>query len=307
MDEPRDRAALRDLMDLAEAGADEAIGPAPARRKGRVAAPAPATTSPAQGAASPAAGKKGGENGEGAGAERGAAAPGASASGAAASAAAASDTTASDAAAAAADAAASASSLEELWREIEGFHGCELREGANKTVIWRGSPKARLAIVGEAPGADEDAEGRPFVGRAGKLLDELLGWAGFGEEDVFITNIVFWRPPGNRAPTPAESAACLPFLRRQLALLEPSQILLLGNTPLKALLPGPGAAGITKARGRWHALEPEPGVEAVPALASFHPAYLLRQPVAKRFAWADLLAAATAWEESTGRALPRRP
>ena len=117
--------------------------------------------------------------------------------------------------------AAQADSLEALWQTIAAFEGCNLRAGANNTVIWRGNATARLAIVGEAPGADEDAQGKPFVGRAGKLLDGLLHWAGFDESQVFITNVVFWRPPKNRAPEPAEVSVCLPFVWKQLALLKP--------------------------------------------------------------------------------------
>ena len=216
-------------------------------------------------------------------------------------------------------AAAEADSLEALWQAIESFEGCSLRAGANSTVIWRGNPQARLAIIGEAPGADEDAQGKPFVGRAGKLLDGLLHWAGFDESQVFISNIVFWRPPKNRAPEPAEVSVCLPFVWKQLALLKPEIVLLLGNTPLKAMLPRLGASGITRARGHWtsfadedtggFAKEPETTQAALqmPVYGSFHPAYLLRSPQQTRFAWADLLAVAEKYEARTGDRLQSRP
>ena len=204
-----------------------------------------------------------------------------------------------------------ASSLQDLWQAIESFEGCSLRAGANRTVIWRGAETARLAIIGEGPGADEDAQGKPFVGRAGKLLDGLLYWAGFDESQVFISNIVFWRPPKNRAPEPSEIAVCLPFVAKQLALLQPQVVLLLGNTPLKALLPKLGASGITRARGQWTSFssEEDAGLSglAMPVLSSFHPAYLLRSPQQTRFAWADLLTVAEKYEELTGEKLKPRP
>ncbi len=215
--------------------------------------------------------------------------------------------------------AAQADSLEALWQTIAAFEGCNLRAGANNTVIWRGNATARLAIVGEAPGADEDAQGKPFVGRAGKLLDGLLHWAGFDESQVFITNVVFWRPPKNRAPEPAEVSVCLPFVWKQLALLKPEIVLLLGNTPMKALLPRLGTSGITRARGQWtnfasedtgdFAKEPKTTQAALqmPVYGSFHPAYLLRSPQQTRFAWADLLAVAEKYETLTGEKLQTRP
>ncbi|MDA7982093.1 MAG: uracil-DNA glycosylase [Alphaproteobacteria bacterium] len=212
-----------------------------------------------------------------------------------------------DAAASAAQDAFSAANLESLWKAIQAFDGCPLKRGAQNTVIWRGNPAAKVAIVGEAPGADEDAQGKPFVGRAGKLLDRLLHWAGFDADDVFITNVIFWRPSENRTPTTEEVETCLPFVRRQLTLLDPAVVLLLGNTPLKALLPEQGSRGITRARGRWEMFAPEEHARMVACLASFHPAYLLRSPAQTRLAWRDVLSLAARYEAETGLILPRRP
>ncbi|SLN21701.1 Uracil DNA glycosylase superfamily protein [Roseisalinus antarcticus] len=184
-------------------------------------------------------------------------------------------------------AAEAASDLGALAAAMEAFEHCDLKAGARRFVFCDGQPGARLMIVGEAPGREEDREGRPFVGRAGQLLDRMLTAIGMGRaaEDigraVYITNVLPWRPPENRKPEKAETAMFLPFLQRHIALAAPELLILMGNTPCDALL---GRAGITRLRGTWAE------VLGIPALPMFHPAYLLRQPQAKREAWADLLA-----------------
>lgn len=184
--------------------------------------------------------------------------------------------------------AAAASDLEQLAAAIAGFEGCPLRhEGAaTKAVISRGDPKAPLMVIGEAPGADEDAQGAPFVGRAGKLLDRMLAAARL-DGRVLITNTVFWRPPGNRTPTPAEQAVCAPFLERMIALVEPRMLLLVGGASAKAMLKRD--EGILSLRGRWLEWRSEDGSLELPAMPTLHPAFLLRQPGAKKKAWTDLL------------------
>ena len=147
-------------------------------------------------------------------------------------------------------------------------------------------PEAPLLIVGEAPGRDEDLEGKPFVGRAGQLLDRMLAAIDMGEANVHITNIVYWRPPGNRTPTPQEALACRPFLERQIALVAPRVVLALGGSAAKQLFDVP--EGIMRLRGKWRTLDV--GGEPVKAMATLHPAYLLRTPAAKGMAWRDLLA-----------------
>lgn len=196
-----------------------------------------------------------------------------------------------EAAAMAKSLAGQASTIDELARAIEGFDGCALKPGARNTVVFDGVPGAPLLVIGEAPGRDEDAEGKPFVGRAGQLLDRMLAAIGCArsptgtQTPACITNAIYWRPPGNRAPTKAELAICLPFLERFIALSAPQAIVLAGNVPNGALFPG--APGITRARGKWNAW---PGPRGdIPVLPMFHPAFLLRQPLQKRLAWADLL------------------
>ena len=166
------------------------------------------------------------------------------------------------------------------------FDGCGLKATAKNLCFYRGSPSARLMIIGEAPGRDEDLEGKPFVGRAGQLLDKMLAAIGLSEADVHITNIVYWRPPGNRTPTPQEAQVCRPFLDRQIELVAPQLLMTLGGPAASAVLDVQG--GIMKARGRWRELAS--GGRTVRALPSLHPAYLLRTPAAKRLAWRDLLA-----------------
>ncbi len=186
-----------------------------------------------------------------------------------------------------------AQSIEGLAAAIEGFDGCLLKSGARNTVVYDGVPKAPLLVIGEAPGRDEDRIGKPFVGRAGGLLDKMLAaieMSRFGDDElgnVCITNAIYWRPPGNRTPTKAEIAVCLPFVRRFIALSQPRVIALAGNVPTSALFPG--APGITRSRGQWREWPGEEG-QTVPVLPIFHPAFLLRQPAQKRLAWADLIA-----------------
>jgi uracil-DNA glycosylase len=196
-------------------------------------------------------------------------------------------TAAPDAAALAArDAARAAPDLETLRAVLERFDGCALKATAKSLCFYRGSPQARLMIVGEAPGRDEDLQGKPFVGRAGQLLDKMLAAIGLSEDDVHITNVVYWRPPGNRTPTPQEVQVCRPFLERQIELVAPDILMIMGGSAANALLDMEG--GIMRQRGRWR--EFAVGGRTVPAMPTLHPAYLLRTPVAKRLAWRDLLA-----------------
>jgi DNA polymerase len=191
-----------------------------------------------------------------------------------------------DATLAARHAARSAGSLEALHAALARFDGCGLKATAKNLCFFRGSPKAPLMIIGEAPGREEDLEGKPFVGRAGQLLDKMLAAIGLSEGDVHITNIVYWRPPGNRTPTPQEAQVCRPFLERQMELVAPRIVMTLGGPATGAILGVQG--GIMKARGRWRDLDIEG--RPVPAMPTLHPAYLLRTPAAKRLAWRDLLA-----------------
>lgn len=188
--------------------------------------------------------------------------------------------------------AAAAGSLDALRAAIAGFGGLALRDTATNLVFADGNPEAPLMLIGEAPGAEEDREGKPFVGASGRLLDRMLGSIGLdrhgsGWGSFYVTNIVTWRPPGNRNPTDSEVALSLPFLRRHIALVRPRLMLLLGAVAVRSLT---GAReGITRLRGRWFELAVE-GLGTVPALATLHPAYLLRNPGAKKDAWADLIA-----------------
>jgi DNA polymerase len=183
-------------------------------------------------------------------------------------------------------AARQAGSLEELRATLAGFDGCGLKATAKNLCFYRGAPKARLMLIGEAPGRDEDLQGKPFVGRAGQLLDKMLAAIGLTETQVHITNIVYWRPPGNRTPTPQEAQVCRPFMERQVELVAPDLLLLLGGAAAKEIL---GVTdGIMRIRGKWR--EVTLGARKVRAIATLHPAYLLRTPAAKRLAWRDLLA-----------------
>ena len=183
-------------------------------------------------------------------------------------------------------AAAAAGDLAALKAAIAAFDGCPLKGGARQAVFARGRPDAPVMVIGEAPGADEDVQGAPFVGRAGQLLDRMFAAAGLSER-VFITNTVFWRPPGNRTPTAAEQAVCAPFLQRAIALVKPKVLLLVGGASAKAMLRRP--EGILALRGRWLEWRSEDGALEIPALPTLHPAFLLRQPTAKRKSWEDLL------------------
>ena len=182
--------------------------------------------------------------------------------------------------------AASAKSLDELEAILRNFDGCALKATAKNLCFYRGSPRAQIAIIGEAPGRDEDIAGKPFVGRAGQLLDKMLASIDLSESDVHITNIVYWRPPGNRTPTPLEAQICRPFLMRQMELLDPKMVLVLGGAAAKNILNV--TDGIMRLRGKWRVWTI--GEREVPLMASLHPAYLLRTPAAKRLAWRDLLA-----------------
>ena len=179
----------------------------------------------------------------------------------------------------------SVADMASLKAALEGFDGCALKATAKTTCVWRGAERARVMIIGEAPGRDEDLAGQPFVGRAGQLLDRMLAAIDLDETSVHITNIVYWRPPGNRTPTPQETQICRPFLERQVELVQPEIILLLGGAAAKTVLDT--ADGIMRLRGKWR--EVTVGSVKLQALATLHPAYLLRTPAAKRMAWRDLL------------------
>ena len=184
-------------------------------------------------------------------------------------------------------AAEGAATLDDLRAALTSFEGCELKRGARSTVFADGNPAARVLILGEAPGRDEDAEGRPFVGRAGQLLDRMFAAIGLSRASpdralaLYITNVLPWRPPQNRDPEPAEIAMMVPFVERHIALVDPDVVVCMGNTACEALL---GSKGIMRLRGQWTT------ALGKPVLPMTHPAYLLRNPAAKREAWADLLA-----------------
>jgi uracil-DNA glycosylase len=180
--------------------------------------------------------------------------------------------------------AAAAQNLADLREELSRFDGCGLKATATRLVFGDGNPSAEIMFIGEAPGADEDREGVPFVGRAGQLLAKMLASIGLDRGKVYIANVVPWRPPGNRTPTPLEAAACLPFTRRQIALVDPKILVCLGAASAQTLLGG--KEGVMRMRGRWFAY-PAGGKE-IRALAMLHPAYLLRQPAQKKLAWQDL-------------------
>jgi uracil-DNA glycosylase family 4 len=187
----------------------------------------------------------------------------------------------------------SAATLDALHQALAGFQGCGLKATAKNLCFYRGSPNASLMIIGEAPGRDEDLEGKPFVGRAGQLLDKMLAAINLGEADVHITNIVYWRPPGNRTPTPQEAQICRPFLDRQMELVAPKVVMTLGGPATAGVLGVEG--GIMKSRGRWR--EIEIAARSVRAMPTLHPAYLLRTPAAKKLTWRDLLAVRAALAE----------
>jgi DNA polymerase len=250
MPEPND--ALRDLAWLVEAGADEAIGDAPVDRFGARAA-VPAAPARATVQAQPARPLPT-EPGDGIGA--------------------------------ALALARTADSLAELKAALESFEGCPLKRTATNTVFADGNPASRILFIGEAPGRDEDRLGLPFVGRAGKLLDKMLAAIGLDRTTAYITNVINWRPPDNRDPSPEEAAMCLPFLRRHIDLVDPVVMILLGAVSVRHVMGR--SDGIMKTRGRW--LEYSVGGRMVPVMPTLHPAYLLRQPAHKKLAWRDLQA-----------------
>ena len=177
--------------------------------------------------------------------------------------------------------------LAELRAAMEGFDGLPLKRTATSTVFADGNPDAAVMVVGEAPGQEEDRQGLPFVGKSGKLLDRMLAAIGLDRGSAYITNVLPWRPLENRKPTPDEVAVCLPFVARHIELVDPQVLVLLGGAAASAILARHD--GISRLRGRWHDYS-SPGLpRPVPVLATFHPAYLLRTPDAKRGAWRDLL------------------
>ena len=184
--------------------------------------------------------------------------------------------------------AAACTDLEQLRRAMDAFDALPLRKAALNTVFADGNPQAPVMLIGEAPGYEEDVQGRPFVGKSGKLLDQMLASIGLNRSDsVYITNVLPWRPLDNRTPSLEEVAICLPFLRRHMELIAPKLIVLLGGVASQAVLST--TDGITRLRGRWHPLA-VPGLEnPIPALPTFHPSYLLRTPMGKKLAWRDLI------------------
>ncbi len=187
---------------------------------------------------------------------------------------------------------AACTSLADLQKATEGCLACPLGPGRLKFVFGEGAPKARLMFVGEGPGRDEDLQGRPFVGKAGELLDKMIGALGLRREDTYIANVVKCRPPDNRTPTSEEAKACLGFLHRQIELVQPAVLVTLGATPLRELV---GVSeGVTKVRGQWRRVTV--GGREIPVMPTFHPAYVLRQYTqdVRRAVWADLQAA-KAW------------
>ncbi len=181
---------------------------------------------------------------------------------------------------------AKAETLDDLRALVEAFDGCALKLTASKTVFGGGNPASKIMLVGEAPGADEDRIGQPFVGRSGQLLDKMLKAINIDRTSCYITNVLPWRPPGNRTPTDGEIAVCLPFLKRQIELISPEAIVVLGGSAANALLEM--EEPISRLRGKWLDYKKSDG-NVVPVLATFHPAYLLRNSGQKAKAWTDLL------------------
>jgi DNA polymerase len=192
------------------------------------------------------------------------------------------------------EAARTAPTLEALRQLLENFDGCALKHTATRLVFCDGNPQARVMFVGEAPGRDEDIEGLPFVGRSGKLLDRMIAAIGLDRSKAYIANVIPWRPPGNRTPTPQETQICLPFIQRQIELVNPDVLVTLGNPSTQTLLQT--REGIMRTRGKW--FDYDTGTRSIRAIATFHPAYLLRSPSYKRMSWQDLRAIAKALETS---------
>lgn len=191
-----------------------------------------------------------------------------------------------DAAQSAREIAAQARTLDELRAAMEAFDGCALKPSATRLAFADGNPKARVMLIGEAPGREEDEQGKPFVGRAGQLLDRMLAAIGLDRSSVYIANVVPWRPPGNRTPTPQEIAICFPFIARQIELCAPDILVCIGAPSSQTILGQ--REGILRLRGRW--FEYDCAGRTIPALATLHPAYLLRMPGQKKLAWQDLRA-----------------
>jgi DNA polymerase len=181
----------------------------------------------------------------------------------------------------------SCNSLEALIEALQGFDGCPLKETAINLCFADGNPDSSIMLIGEAPGAQEDRQGKPFVGPSGQLLDRMLATIGLDRTNVYITNVIYWRPPGNRSPTSAEIAVCQPFLERQIDLIQPKFIVFVGGIAARALLGR--SEGVTKLRGRPFTYETSKDGRRIPSLVMFHPAYLLRQPAQKRLSWRDLM------------------
>ncbi len=188
-----------------------------------------------------------------------------------------------------------AATLTELRALLETFDGCALKATATQLVFADGNPEAKIMFIGEAPGRDEDLAGRPFVGRSGKLLDLMIGAIGLDRTSAYIANIIPWRPPGNRDPSPQETQICLPFIRRQIELVDPDVIVCLGKPSSQAVLELKD--GIMKTRGRWYNYDT--GKRTIRAMPTFHPAYLLRSPSYKRLTWQDLRAVRKALQPSS--------
>jgi DNA polymerase len=191
------------------------------------------------------------------------------------------------------EAARTAPSLDALRALLENFDGCALKSTATRLVFADGNPQARIMFVGEAPGREEDIEGLPFVGRSGKLLDRMIAAIGLDRSRAYIANVIPWRPPGNRTPTPQETQICLPFIQRQIELVNPDVLVTLGNPSTQTLLST--REGIMKTRGKW--FDYDTGTRIIRAMATFHPAYLLRSPSYKRMSWQDLRSIARALEQ----------
>ncbi|HWA90934.1 MAG TPA: uracil-DNA glycosylase [Rhizomicrobium sp.] len=259
---------LADLVWLVEAGADEAVGEAPVDR---FAARAPVAKLPAKASERPAA-------------PRPAAAPAPRPA----------PVIEGDGIGTAMALAGNAGTLAELKAALEGFEGCALKRSATTTVFADGNPQSRVLFIGEAPGRDEDRQGLPFVGRAGQLLNKMLAAIDLDRTKAYITNVINWRPPDNREPSPEEAAMCLPFLRRHIELVNPRVMILLGAVSVRHVMGR--SDGIMKTRGRW--LEYNVGGRMVPVMPTLHPAYLLRQPAHKKLAWRDLQAIALKLEQT---------
>ncbi len=197
----------------------------------------------------------------------------------------------SPAGASSAEIAAAAGDIAALAAAVAAFEGCALRRTATNLVFADGNPAAPVMLIGEAPGAEEDRQGKPFVGASGQLLDRMLATIGLDRKKAYITNILPWRPPGNRKPTAAEIAMCLPFVRRHVELVAPRLLIFVGGTAASSMLDR--NEGIMRLRGRWYQYPTDAGNKTIDAICIFHPAFLLRSPGQKREAWRDLLAIAS--------------